>query len=148
MKEKWSWVVFNEYFALEYLAGWVIQRCNLSTRIPLSHVNRQLNTTSFWFNTRLDLLKWPVLWGGTFKWSPANCPEHSLDLPRVCTHWKRYATVCLVSMLPQQSLALVFVSSTRSFKTVIHPSTILAKCCLTSVFKWELVFRTWQLLHL
>ncbi len=26
---------------------------------------------------------------------------------------------------------------------VSHPSTIQAQCCLTSVFKWELVYRTW-----
>ena len=29
-------------------------------------------------------------------------------------------------------------------KRVTHPSTVLAQCCLTSVFKWELVFPTWQ----
>ena len=52
--------------------------------------------------------------------------------------------ICLADMLPQRSPALVFVSSTRSSQTVSHPSTILAQCCLTSVFLWELVFPTWQ----
>ncbi len=28
---------------------------------------------------------------------------------------------------------------------VLHPSTIQAQCCLTSVFQWELVYPTWQL---
>ena len=34
--------------------------------------------------------------------------------------------------------------STRSFQAVSHPSTILAQCCLTSVFIWELLFPTWH----
>ena len=55
--------------------------------------------------------------------------------------------ICLADMLPQRSPALVFVSSTRSSQTVSHPSTILAQCCLTSVFLWELVFPTWHRLQ-
>ena len=66
-----------------------------------------------------------------------TCPE-SVRLERVCR------PICLAYMLPQRSSALVFVSSTRSSQAVTHPSTILAQCCLTSVFKWELVFPTWH----
>ena len=39
--------------------------------------------------------------------------------------------ICLAYMLPQWSLALVFVSRTRSSHVVTHPRIILAQCCLT-----------------
>ena len=35
-------------------------------------------------------------------------------------------------------------SNTRSYQDVSHWSTILAQCCLTSVFSWRLVFPTWH----
>ena len=53
--------------------------------------------------------------------------------------------ICLAEMILTQSPG--FFSSTTSSQAVTHPSTILAQCCLTSVFIWELVFRTWQCLQ-
>ena len=76
--------------------------------------------------------RWPVLWGTTLQQSPASCPDHSQDFLR--THL----------LGSQKKPALVFVSSTWSSQVVSHPSTILAQCCLTSVWKWELVFPTWH----
>ena len=88
--------------------------------------------------------KWPVLWGTTFQWSPASSLEHSPDFPRACTPWKRFAAHLLGWYAPATEPGFGFVSNTRSSQAVSHPSTILAQCCLTSVFLWELVFPTWQ----
>ena len=58
--------------------------------------------------------------------------------------WKSFQPKCLTYMLPQRSPALVSVSNTWNSQEVSHPSTIQAQCCLTYVFKWELVFPTWH----
>ena len=64
--------------------------------------------------------------------------------PRLCLYTLKEFAAQLLGLHAQQSPTLVFVTSTCSSQAVSHPRTIQAQCCLTSVFKWELVFPTWN----
>ena len=60
------------------------------------------------------------------------------------TALKEFAARLLGLHAPEQTPALVCVTSTWSSQEVSHPRTIQAQCCLTSVFKWDLAFPTWH----
>ena len=88
--------------------------------------------------------KWPVLWGplcSSRQQAVRNTVQtfpQPVSLERVCR------TSAWLTCSRKGARLWFFVSSTWSFQAVSHPSTIQAECCLTSVFKWELVFPTWH----
>ena len=95
-------------------------------------------------STQSGPIKWTVLWETTINVIASKLSRTQSRLAQSLYALKEFAAHLLGLHALATESGFGFVSSTRSSQAVSHLSTILAQCCLTSVFKWELMFPTWH----
>ena len=88
--------------------------------------------------------KQPVLWGTTISHHQEAVQNIVKSFPGPMCLERFFSHPSAWLICSRNAARLCFCQQQQEFIQITHPSTVVAQCCLTSKFKWELVFSTWH----